>query len=36
MPSRNLRASSWLSALGAVVIGVAGLLSVRLRGRDDA
>ena len=36
MPSRNLKASSWWSALGAVVLGVMGIVSFRTRGRDDA
>jgi formate dehydrogenase iron-sulfur subunit len=42
MPSRNLKASSVMSALGAVLIGILGLLSFRDRGargaprRDDA
>jgi formate dehydrogenase iron-sulfur subunit len=36
MPTRNLRTSSWLSALSAVVVGIAGLISFRMRGRDDA
>jgi formate dehydrogenase iron-sulfur subunit len=36
MPSRNLKASSVMSALGAVVVGILGLLSFRDRGREDA
>jgi formate dehydrogenase iron-sulfur subunit len=36
MPSRNLRPASWWSALGAVLVGVAGLISFRMRGHDDA
>ena len=36
MPSRNLAPSSWWSALGAVLVGVLGLVSFRNRGRDDA
>jgi formate dehydrogenase iron-sulfur subunit len=31
LPTRNVRASSWLSVAGAVVVGVAGLLSFRTR-----
>jgi formate dehydrogenase iron-sulfur subunit len=36
MPSRNLKAASWWSALGAVVLGIVGIVSFRQRGRDDA
>jgi formate dehydrogenase iron-sulfur subunit len=36
MPTRNLRSSSWLSALGAVLVGLMGVISFRMRGRDDA
>jgi formate dehydrogenase iron-sulfur subunit len=36
MPTRNLRSSSWLSALGAVLVGVMGLISFRMRGARDA
>jgi formate dehydrogenase iron-sulfur subunit len=36
MPTRNLKPGSLWSALGAVVIGVAGLLSLRARRTDDA
>jgi formate dehydrogenase iron-sulfur subunit len=36
MPSRNLKPSSWLSALGAMLVGIAGVISFRMRGRDDA
>ena len=36
MPSRNLKASSVMSALGAVLVGILGLLSFRDRGREDA
>jgi formate dehydrogenase iron-sulfur subunit len=33
LPSRNLHSSSWLSVLGGVLVGIAGLLSFRERGR---
>ncbi len=33
LPSRNLRRSSWTTALGALLVGIAGLVS--LRGRRD-
>jgi formate dehydrogenase iron-sulfur subunit len=36
LPSRNLKPSSLWSALGAVVLGVMGIISFRSRGRDDA
>jgi formate dehydrogenase iron-sulfur subunit len=36
MPTRNLTPSSWLSALGALLVGVAGLISFRMRGDGDA
>ena len=36
LPSRNLKAGSLWSALGAVVIGVVGLISLRTRRPDDA
>src|SRR5882762_10195773 len=36
LPSRNLKAGSLWSALGAVVIGVVGLISLRTRRTDDA
>jgi formate dehydrogenase iron-sulfur subunit len=36
MPTRNLKAGSLWSALSAVVIGVAGLISLRGRGNNDA
>jgi formate dehydrogenase iron-sulfur subunit len=36
LPSRNLKRSSLWSALGAVVLGVVGVISFRSRGRDDA
>jgi formate dehydrogenase iron-sulfur subunit len=32
LPSRNLKSSSWISVAGAVVVGLAGLLSFRTRG----
>jgi formate dehydrogenase iron-sulfur subunit len=32
MPSRNLAPSSWVSVLGGVLIGLAGLVSFRRRG----
>jgi formate dehydrogenase iron-sulfur subunit len=32
LPSRNLKSSSWISVVGAVVVGLAGLLSFRARG----
>jgi len=32
LPSRNLKSSSWISVAGAVVVGLAGLLSFRARG----
>ena len=35
MPTRNLRPSSWLSALGAVVVGLMGVISFRMRGAGD-
>jgi formate dehydrogenase iron-sulfur subunit len=35
MPSRNLKASSVMSALGAVLVGILGLLSFRDRGARD-
>jgi formate dehydrogenase iron-sulfur subunit len=34
LPTRNLAASSWLSALGAVVIGLMGVVSFRMRGAN--
>jgi formate dehydrogenase iron-sulfur subunit len=36
MPSRNLTPSSWWSAVGAVLVGLMGVISFRNRGRDDA
>jgi len=36
LPSRNLKPGSLWSALGAVVIGVVGLISLRTRRTDDA
>jgi formate dehydrogenase iron-sulfur subunit len=33
LPSRNLARSSWFSVLGGVLIGLAGLVSFRLRGQ---
>jgi formate dehydrogenase iron-sulfur subunit len=36
MPSRNLKPSALWSALGAVVVGLAGVISFRNRGRRDA
>jgi formate dehydrogenase iron-sulfur subunit len=36
LPSRNLKPGSLWSVLGAVVIGVAGLISLRTRRTDDA
>jgi formate dehydrogenase iron-sulfur subunit len=35
LPSRNLRPSSWLSVLGGVLVGVAGLVSFRMRGARE-
>jgi formate dehydrogenase iron-sulfur subunit len=35
LPSRNLARSSWLTALGAVALALAGLFSFRDRGRAD-
>jgi formate dehydrogenase iron-sulfur subunit len=32
MPSRNLAPSSWLSVLGGVLVGLAGIVSFRTRG----
>jgi formate dehydrogenase iron-sulfur subunit len=32
LPTRNVRASSWLSVAGAVLVGLAGLFSFRTRG----
>ena len=32
LPTRNIRASSWLSVAGAVLVGLAGLFSFRARG----
>jgi formate dehydrogenase iron-sulfur subunit len=32
LPTRNLRPSSWLTAVGAVLVGLAGLFSFRTRG----
>ncbi|HET7344141.1 MAG TPA: 4Fe-4S dicluster domain-containing protein [Methylomirabilota bacterium] len=32
LPTRNVKSSSWLSLLGAVVVGLAGLVSFRTRG----
>jgi formate dehydrogenase iron-sulfur subunit len=32
LPSRHVKSSSWISVLGAVVVGVAGLFSLRARG----
>ena len=32
LPTRNLKSSSWLSVIGAVVVSVAGLISFRTRG----
>jgi formate dehydrogenase iron-sulfur subunit len=34
LPSRNLARSSWFSVLGGVLIGLAGLVSFRTRGRS--
>jgi formate dehydrogenase iron-sulfur subunit len=36
MPSRNLQGSALWSALGAVAIGIMGLISFRNRGAGDA
>jgi formate dehydrogenase iron-sulfur subunit len=36
MPSRNLDPSTWWSALGAVLVGIMGIVSFRMRGDDDA
>jgi formate dehydrogenase iron-sulfur subunit len=36
MPTRNLQPSSWWSALGAVAIGIMGVISFRNRGGRDA
>ncbi|HEV8617425.1 MAG TPA: 4Fe-4S dicluster domain-containing protein [Methylomirabilota bacterium] len=36
MPSRNLKSGSLWSALGAIVLGVMGLVSLRMRGEGDA
>jgi formate dehydrogenase iron-sulfur subunit len=36
LPSRNLKPGSLWSALGAVVIAVVGLISLRTRRTDDA
>jgi formate dehydrogenase iron-sulfur subunit len=36
LPSRNLKPSSLWSTLGAVVIGLMGVMSLRNRGRNDA
>ena len=36
IPSRNLKPSSLWSALGAVLIGIMGVISFRARGRDNA
>ncbi|HEV8584120.1 MAG TPA: 4Fe-4S dicluster domain-containing protein [Methylomirabilota bacterium] len=36
LPSRNLKPGSLWSVLGAVVVGLAGLVSFRMRGNDDA
>jgi formate dehydrogenase iron-sulfur subunit len=33
MPTRNLARSSWLSGLGAVLIGIMGVISFRMRGQ---
>jgi formate dehydrogenase iron-sulfur subunit len=35
MPSRNLKPSSWWSALGAALVGIAGVISFRMRSGDD-
>jgi formate dehydrogenase iron-sulfur subunit len=32
MPSRNLASSSWFSVLGAVLVGLMGLINFRNRG----
>ena len=36
LPSRNLKSSSLWSAIGALLVGVLGIISFRTRGRDDA
>jgi formate dehydrogenase iron-sulfur subunit len=36
MPSRNLKTGSWLSVLGAVIVGVMGVVSFRTRGAHGA
>jgi hypothetical protein len=36
MPTRNLKRGSLWSALGAVIVGVAGLISLRSRRDVDA
>jgi formate dehydrogenase iron-sulfur subunit len=32
MPTRNLKSGSWFSALGAVVVGLMGVINFRNRG----
>jgi formate dehydrogenase iron-sulfur subunit len=36
IPSRNLKPASLWSGLGAILVGIAGAISFRMRGRDDA
>jgi len=36
LPSRNLNRSSLWSAIGALLVGIMGVISFRSRGRDDA
>jgi formate dehydrogenase iron-sulfur subunit len=36
IPSRNLKPASLWSGLGAILVGIAGVISFRMRGRDDA
>jgi formate dehydrogenase iron-sulfur subunit len=35
LPTRNLARSSWFSALGAVLLGLAGIVSFRRRGEEE-
>ena len=35
LPTRRVRSSGWTSVLGALVVGVAGLVSFRTRGRRE-
>jgi len=35
MPSRNLKMGSWLSALGAIAVGLMGVISFRNRGASE-